>query len=336
MTLSRRSTSRSAAGGGVEREAAEWWLRRSQGLAGEDRHRLARWLAADPAHGAALARLDEVSRTLDGLPPERVAALRRSVDHAGRTRPGRRLSQMALAAVVALAVAGGSWLAVDAVLQQPTYSQQLATARGHQSRYTLPDGSELQLDAASEAHVTLYRDRREVRLASGQAMFAVQPDTARPFHVLAGRNRITVVGTRFSVRHVGPEVAVAVEQGRVRVAAEHDSAAAVPGGVELTAGQAVVADSSGALAAVTPIGPGAVAPWREGRLVFDDTPLASALAEFARYGDTHLVIRDPAVGALRVTGSFEIAQVGKFVRALPLILPVRLASRDGRTEIQAR
>ena len=39
-------------------------------------------------------------------------------------------------------------------------------------------------------------------------------------------------------------------------------------------------------------------------------PLAQALAEFERYGDTGLVVRDPAIAALKVHGSFELQQVG--------------------------
>jgi len=119
---------------------------------------------------------------------------------------------------------------------------------------------------------------------------------------------------------------VVVEEGRVRVAGAQTAV------VELGAGQSLGADAAGVLG---PVNTAAVAPaaWREGRISFDGVPLAQALAEFERYGDTGLVVRDPAVAALKVHGSFELQQVGAFARALPQVLPVRLRRIDGRSEI---
>lgn len=59
-------------------------------------------------------------------------------------------------------------------------------------------------------------------MPEGQAVFSIKGDPSRPFDVLAGPLRITVVGTRSSVRFTpgirGEEgVQVAVEEGRVRV-----------------------------------------------------------------------------------------------------------------------
>lgn len=199
------------------------------------------------------------------------------------------------------------------------------------------------LDTATQAEVRLYRDRREVRLIDGQAMFTVHADASQPFHVLAGFTRVTVVGTRFSVRHTRSglgdgDTRVAVEEGRVRVRRR------VPDGdgaftdtselVELTAGQRVAADAGGRIGPVARLAVAAVAPWREGRVSFEDTPLSQALAEFERYGDTRLVVHDPAVAALRIGGSFELRHLATFAQVLPQMLPVRLQpQRDGTTEI---
>lgn len=258
------------------------------------------------------------------------------------------------AAAVAFALVSGSWLGWDHWRRQPVYEQAFATGRGQQVVVHLPDagpGSRLQLDTATQARAALYRDRREVRLGDGQAVFAVQRDPARPFHVYAGRLRITVVGTRFMVRHTGSGLAagqtvVAVEEGQVRVA-RLSEAATRPGGpaevetaggegVALTAGQSVVADAQGRLGAVAQVAPAAIAPWRDGRISFDHTPLATAIAEFERYGRTGLVVRDPAVAALPVGGSYSLQQARRFAETLPLVLPVRLLPVGGELEVVSR
>lgn len=207
----------------------------------------------------------------------------------------------------------------------------------------LPDakdaGSRLQLDTATRLEARLYRDRREVRLHDGQAMFTVQPDSDRPFHVWAGALRITVVGTRFSVRQTASgldagQTVISVEEGRVRLARAGADAALST--VELTAGQMVVADEAGRISPVTRVRAAVIAPWRDGRLSFDQTPLGQAIAEFERYGPTGLVVRDPAVAAWPVGGSYSVHQWQRFAATLPHVLPVRLEQRGDHTEIVAR
>ena len=242
--------------------------------------------------------------------------------------------QGALAFAVVLAC-GGGYLAWDHWQRLPVFTQQFASARGQQLDITLPDGSRLRLDTATRAEVTLYRTRREVRLPEGQAVFQVRKDAARPFDVLAGPLRVTVIGTRFSVRHTpgmtdDGGVRVAVEEGRVRVARADANA------IELGAGQQVASDASGRLGSIAPVTAAGIAPWREGRISFQDTPLSAAIAEFERYGPTGLVIADPEVGALRLTGTFDPMRTGNFKLALPRVLPVQLRAQGDVVEIIRR
>jgi transmembrane sensor len=254
-------------------------------------------------------------------------------------RSRRRFLQPAFAVAGAAAVLGGAgYFAWQQLLAQPQWRQAFATERGQQKDIPLPDGSRLRLDTATRVEVVLYRQRREVRLHEGQAVFSVQADAARPFEVLAGPLRVTVVGTRFSVRHTPGQpghdgVTVAVEQGKVRVA--RADAATDPGDpvVFLTPGQQVASDAQGTLGAVGAVPAAGIAPWREQRLSFIDMPLGQALAELARYGRTGLVVRDPQVAALRLTGTFDPLNRATLRLALPRVLPVRLQQDGPDTEV---
>ncbi|MFA9285844.1 FecR domain-containing protein [Comamonas sp. SY3] len=358
----------------LEVEAIGWMVRRQDGLTAEEEAELQEWLERDPEHAKALEQAEGVWGRMDELPEEGVDALKaglptsaegpaplalppiagRAAAHERRrpsgapSSPGRRawlanlgwLVPQAGVAAVALGVVGSGWYGWNIWQQQPTFTQSMATARGEQRQLALPDGSTLWLDTATQVEVTLYRQRREVRLLEGQAFFSVQPNSAQPFDVLAGATRVTVVGTRFSVRNtrsgLGDEgqVSVAVEQGRVRVASRQRTQELEGAAVELVAGQSVSTDASGLPGPVQHEAAPA-ANWREGRVSFNGSTLAQAVAEFERYGDTGLVIRDPAVGALKVHGSFELRQLAAFARALPRVLPVRLVPKDGKTEITA-
>lgn len=66
---------------------------------------------------------------------------------------------------------------------------------------------------------------------------------------------------------------------------------------------------------------------------FVDTPLGHALAELERYGSTGLVLRDPTVAALRLSGTFDPRDARTLRSVLPGALPVRLQEQDGTTEV---
>lgn len=343
----------------LEREAATWAVRRHGGLDAQEQARLQAWLAADPRHAAAL---DALSATLQGvrqMPASDAARLRASLpgrgsrpEAAAAARPSfwsavlRPWVAHAAVAMMVLVLAGAGWFGW---WLQPTFQQSYASERGQQLLVRLPDdaasGSTVQLDSATRIHARLFRDRREVQLSDGQAMFAIHSDSARPFHVLAGDVRITVVGTRFSVRHTASgmdagRIVVAVEEGRVRVERVDGSGGAASGAavVVLGAGQMLEGDGVAGTGAgtVSSIAPAAVAQWRSGRISFNQTRLDQALAEFERYGPTGLVVRDPAVAAMPVGGSYGLRQYQRFAEFLPQLLPVRLVQHDGVTEIVAR
>ena len=300
--------------------AATWFSRRGQLDAQAE---FAAWLAADALHAQAYAQLKDTHRNARKIPAQ--VATRWAVPAPSPRRPllrSLRVLPYAAAAMLLLSVGAGGYQWWQ---QQPTFSQAYATARGQRLAVALPDGSSMQLDTATQLHVTLYRQRREVRLAHGEALFQVQAKQGQPFNVLSGPLTVTVVGTQFSVRntvaHDG-QLRVAVQHGHVRVAGARQDL------VDLRAGQGVSSDAGGRLSEVASLAPGSVASWRNGRVTFDNVPLGAALAEFERYGDTGLAVRDPAVARLRIGGSFSLTQLDRFAAALPQLLPVHVV-RDG-------
>lgn len=367
----------------LDAQAAAWVVRRRNGMDAVDEAQLQAWLRADPGHAAALASMEGTLRSVRALPPEDVKALKAGLSLqpgaiAGLGAQAQRattpsiarnrtwsawrwdfkgwMPRMATAGLCA-AVIGASLLGWEHWRQQPVFGQSYATARGQQLTVSLPDtdattaarGSKLQLDTATRLDATLYRNRRVVQLADGQAMFSVFSDPSKPFHVLAGALRITVVGTQFSVRHTASglnagKTVVAVQEGRVQVtrlvpqagqgkttAPDMSASYGIP--IELTAGQTVTADDDGSISPVATVAPQSIAAWRDGRISFDQTPLAQAIAEFERYGRTGLVALDPEVAAMRVGGSYGLRQFQRFAETLPQVLPVRLVAKGDATEV---
>ncbi|AHV91959.1 FecR family protein [Bordetella holmesii] len=328
----------------LDAEALDWFVRCGEQPTAE----LRAWLDADPAHRQAYERWTREWSQLDALPSAGVDGLRRQLaaDKRQADKPrarGRAFWLAALSrwtpAISALMVGGMAYLAWSQWHTPPAlYAETFVTARGEQRDVTLPDGSLLRLDTATRVEVKLYEKRRVVSIPDGQAVFQVQGDATRPFDVLAGPLKITVVGTRFSVRHTvgvpGDDgVRVAVDEGKVKVARAEGWGAYFAAAEVLTPGQQLSASADGDMAPVTPVASAGIAPWRDGMVSFNNTPLSQALAEFERYGATGLHVRNAAVGALRLTGTFDPRNLGNFKRNLPKVLPVQLLPQGDVMEI---
>ncbi len=302
--------------------AAEWLLRQEHGLSPDEQLHFQQWLASHPAHQQAWQGMQDINGLIDAMPAACGQHFSKQRKQLAAQEKRARYKQQIQAyfsprrlAGCALAVLACSYL----WLSMPSYQQQIHTARGQMLEQQLPDGSRIELDSDSQLEIALYRDKREVRLLKGQAMFYVSK--GRPFHVLTDQAKVSVIGTQFTVRNIQQQTQVAVQSGRVAVYAKPSSSQSA--GVILQAGE-TVSLANHHLAPVQFIAPEAVGSWRQGRLTFNNTKLIDAIAEFERYADTGLSVATPKLGQLRISGSFEINKLKQFTRALPQVLPVQI------------
>lgn len=98
----------------------------------------------------------------------------------------------------------------------------------------------------------------------------------------------------------------------------------------ITAGEQLVVDSQDH-DHVRLADPDRVTSWQRGQLIFDNTPLAEAVAELNRYSDTKIKLAEPALANLRISGAFATGRPRVFVQALSSYFPVTVASSGDRT-----
>jgi transmembrane sensor len=75
--------------------------------------------------------------------------------------------------------------------------------------------------------------------------------------------------------------------------------------------------------------------WRRPRLEFSGTPLLEAVAMMNRQNQVQLLIEDPAVGQLRISGIFGAQNTDSFVRSLENTFDLK-AERRSENEIVLR
>jgi len=73
--------------------------------------------------------------------------------------------------------------------------------------------------------------------------------------------------------------------------------------------------------------------WQLGVLIFHGETLAEAVAEFNRYNERRLVIRDPAIANMRLGGTFQAHDLDGFIDALETLFSLRATPMPGSTKV---
>ncbi len=301
----------------IEARAADWIAERDRHdgrLPAERQATMDQWLNESTAHRVAFLRLDQAWQRADRLralqaapafasKPERPRASARAWTWLARPPVRRVVAGLSLAAFALVAVVS---------LQPQQATQNFATARGQRSSIQLADGSRLTLNTATQLRTAVTAQTRQVWLESGEAFFDIAHDAKRPFVIHAGKQTVTVLGTKFSLYRDGDQLKVAVLEGRVQVQTEAQSRPTV-----LTRDHAALADAGNVLVTQqSPQQTSASLGWLQGKLVFNEVSLAEAARQFNRYGAKQLVIKDEAAARIGIGGVFDAGNVEAFARLL--------------------
>jgi transmembrane sensor len=225
----------------------------------------------------------------------------------------------AVAAGVVVAILGGLLLSGSKLMTlfDPAYTTQV----GEQRSITLEDGSVVELNSRSTLRTKFTKELRAVELSEGEAIFRVAKDSKRPFRVRTGATDIVAVGTAFNVNASDARTIVTVLEGRVRVndrtgQGASSAATGLAAHIELAVGEQLIVSPERPVVRVSLPDTDKVTSWTERRLIFEDTPISSAAAEFARYSTREIHVEDPQLGARRITGVFDATDPASLIEFL--------------------
>lgn len=319
-------------------EQAAIWAARLDGdvLEASERSALDAWLAESPEHRAALSQYCQLSADLEERLPELVAA--GAVAMPAQKKP-RRIWSFPSFAGLALAAAAAVALVVWVNRPAPQV-QNFVSAIAQRATYTLADGTHVELNGHTSLRFENSKTERRVRLAGGEAFFMVTKDKSRPFIVETPTGSVRVTGTTFNVRSDSTIASfdVTVVEGSVQVRpseAAGGSAASnitpLVGGEQLSAHAGMVTKKALSTNALSD-----ELLWREGKVVFIDTPLAEAAARFAHYHGRSITV-DPAVAAEPIGGVHSLDDLTGFLNFVNLELPAKVSyDPNGAASIASR
>lgn len=238
------------------------------------------------------------------LPADRSEKILKAILGEQQPMPMQRSSRVwwaAAAAVVLIATAVFYWYprAEVQALAQRRNAQQIK----HDRKYLiLPDGSTVILNADSELEVPTSFDNMSIRQVSlkGEGYFDVVENPDKPFVVVTGKLKTTVLGTAFNVRaYPGqPMITVTVTRGKVKVSDNTKVIGIITPNQQITFNETSSQSEQRAVNSVEYVA------WRERDIFFDDLTMQDAIKELEQRFDTNIELGTDALGACRFTATF--------------------------------
>lgn len=180
----------------------------------------------------------------------------------------------------------------------------LSTPKGGTYAITLPDGTNVWLNAASTLKYPsrFAEDTREVELV-GEAYFDVAKDEKRPFRVVSASQAVEVLGTEFNISAYPDEAETktTLVEGKVRMtlAGAPRSQARTKSIILAPHEQSVVRDGT---ILKSEVNISHFVAWRDGLIVLDHADLAHVIRQLERWYNVEFVIQDRLPTDIQLSG----------------------------------
>jgi transmembrane sensor len=287
----------------LQREARIWVRLLALGKATQDdAQALRRWRTTSTSHEQAFV---EAQRWWNAMNPAIAQLLSRnrkladSLQEPERSARGRRaflygtVSAAAVAGVVLTYPRFGGWSTVSELRAD------YRTGTGEQRQVALADHVSVDMNTLTAITRQDVKGRTVgMELISGEAAVDLLAPRTSGFSVTAGVGRSVTGPGRFEVRYIDSIACVTCVQGSLRV--EH------PLGVRMLAARQQITYEARSLGEIATIDPSIVSAWRDGMLVFKQTPLALVIDEINRYRPGRVVLLNKSVSGRKVSGRFPV------------------------------
>ncbi|KHT36821.1 FecR family protein [Pectobacterium carotovorum] len=307
----------------IQQQAARWAIRLAEApLDDEQELTFQHWLAQDPRHHHALEQAGMLWHGLGSLSAEQRQVLQPQPPATLPLRRVNRMTQWKIAALLLLGFSlGATWISDGILMLRSDYHA------AHQVKHvTLPDGSEVDMDAGSAISLAYTSQERRVTLLQGSAWFTVAPTTTqekRPFLVDAASGTTQALGTQFIVQNSSQTTTVGVVEHSVQVMANGQT-------LRLDEQQAARYTEQG-MTRLPGWNSRERGDWRRGLLIFDQQPLAIVIARINQYRAGTIVIPTSALRQRQVSGIFSLNELDGALQTIATELGAKTVSLPGVT-----
>jgi transmembrane sensor len=328
----------------IDDQASIWLVRLDNGnLSEQSRKELKVWLSVDKRHQVALKAMADV---WDGMDEVLLNLDDKNLSEKTLLWPVLEpmLKPLALAASVSF-LAVFLWFAMPNDVQKNSY----ATLIGQQMDATFDDGSIIHLNTNTRIETEFSDKKRIIKLIKGEALFEVAHDPERPFIVYAGDRLVQAIGTKFVVHLKSENIQVTVTDGKVKMSkvaldTKLDDIKALNNttmqkdDVYIAKGEKVIVGSNKRpkLTHMKPENIKRKLAWLDKKLIFENEELFDVIEEINRYDDVKIVLKEPSLHNIRISGRFDLGDSEALIEALELSFNMKSLRLDSNKILLAK
>jgi len=204
-------------------------------------------------------------------------------------------------------------------------TQEIVTQPGTKTHLFLPDSTEVWLNAASSLKFPSAFAGNERRIAlNGEAIFKVYKNKKKPFIVTTSSMEVEAVGTEFNVSAYSGDLkfSTTLAEGKVKITdrVKPDLVMFIDPGAQVNYNTQNKTYNEENVRVQD------VIAWRDGVLIFNETPFSEVVAKLGRWFNADIQINNQSVANYRFTGTFTSESLDQVMELLTLTTPIAYSS----------
>jgi len=210
--------------------------------------------------------------------------------------------------------------------------REIYTKPGTRTQIDLPDGTRVWLnDGTTFRYPERFTGSQREVFVDGEAYFEVKSNPVNPFVVNNPMMNTVVTGTHFNLNAYSSDnyFEATLLEGKIHLENANKKLVMKPG-------EQVQFDSKLEKTIQKTVDPQNAAAWVDGKLIFKDEKLSTAIKKLARWYNVEIILTDPEITNYMMTATIQDEKLDQSLKLIALALPVRFEFKkvNNRTEIQ--
>ena len=218
-------------------------------------------------------------------------------------------------------------------------SKMMYTTKGVKGRVVLPDSSVVWLNSDSRLFYpeSFTEEVRQIVL-SGEAFFDITKDTLRPMIVRTSKAfKVEVLGTTFNLKSYENDnrAEVTLYTGAINLILDNPNGG-TPEVRSMRPNQTITIGEPLTKSANEPKDPKVYSAWKDGKIIFDDTPMSEVVKVLNRWHGVEFEIKDKEMLEYKITARFNSESITQIMDLLRLTSYIDYDIKDKTVSIRKR
>ncbi len=232
--------------------------------------------------------------------------------------------KIAAVLVIAVLLSVGGYFVLHHPKQNTLAYLNVKVPRGMKEKVVLPDNTTVWLNSESTLKYPQHFGKTRTVYLSGEAYFEVTKDAKHPFIVSTPEMKVKVLGTGFDVSAYpgDKQIKTTLVHGRV-MAFYVNFNGDVENKVILSPGEQSIFSIKTKVFEVKKVNTNNYTAWKDGYLVFKDSPLTEVIKKIDRWYNVQMLVNDKVVEQFDYTVEFDNDSLSTVLKVLEEMTPVR-------------